>query len=87
MHGVDDSPFPGSFIIKVLLLIRFLIYLKASFDQAFLAFAGNMVTSENFMGSGMKCDTSNPDYPKLCNELFNYFTASLKTLFKTSPSS
>ena len=30
----------------------------------------------------MKCDTSDPDYPKVVNVLFNSFTTYLNTLFK-----
>ena len=30
----------------------------------------------------MKCDTSEPDYPKVDNELFNYFTTELNNLCK-----
>ena len=55
----------------------FLIYFKVSFIQVFLTSAGNMVTSVKFMGFGMKWDTSEPNYPKAGNELFNYFTTNL----------
>ena len=43
---------------------------------------GNLVTPEKFLGSGIKCDTSDPDSPKAGNELFNYFTMTLNTLCK-----
>ena len=46
MHGFSWYPFYGSSIIKVCLLIKFLVLLKVSFKQAFLASAGNLVTSE-----------------------------------------
>ena len=55
----------------VLLLIKFLIYFKVDFNQAFLESAGNMVTSEKFLGYGMKCDTYEPVYFKVGNELFH----------------
>ena len=48
-----------------------MIYFEVSFNQAFLTSAGNMATSEKLFGSGMKCDTSEPDSPKVGNELFN----------------
>ena len=33
--------------------------------------AGNMATLARFLGSGMKCDASEPDCPKLGNAFFN----------------
>ena len=32
--------------------------------------AGNIVTFAKFLGSGIKCDTSEPDYPKVGNVSF-----------------
>ena len=68
--------------IKVWLLIKFLISFKVAYSQACLKYYGSLVTSAKFLGSGMKCDTSDPDYPKVNNELFHSFTTSLKTLCK-----
>ena len=48
-------------------MIGFVIYFNVAFNQAFLKSAGNLVTSEKFLGSGIKCDTSGPDYPKVGN--------------------
>ena len=67
MHGVTGSPFSGVPIIKVLLLNTILIYVKVAFNQAFLTSAGNLATSAKLLDSGMKCDTSDPDYPKVGN--------------------
>ena len=83
MCGVTGSPLYGSSITKVLLLVKFLISFKVYFNQAFLKYADNLVTSENFLGSGMKCDTSDPDSPKVGNSFFNSFTTPLNTLCKT----
>ena len=87
MHGVTDSTFSGSSIIKVLLLVMFLISFKVSFNTEFSTSAGNLVTSTKFLGSGMKCDNSEHDSPKVGNELFNYSKATLKTLCKPLPMS
>ena len=56
---------------KVWSLIKFLIYFNFSFNQDFLTSAGNLAISTKLLGSGMKSDTSNPDSPKLGNQLFN----------------
>ena len=69
----------------VWLLIKLLISLKVAFNQSYLASAGNIVNSEKFMGSGIKCDTYEPDSPKLVNSLFSLFTTALKSLCKTIP--
>ena len=58
------------------------MYFKVSFNQAFLTSAGNLVTSAKFLVSGMKCDTSETDYPKSGNELFKSFTTDLNILCK-----
>ena len=44
-----------------------------------------LVTSETFLVSGMKCDTSDPDYPKLVNTFFSSFATTLNNLCKTLP--
>ena len=49
-------------------------------NQAFLTYSDNLVTSEKLLGSRMKCDTSEPDYPNTGNELFNKFQMTLKNL-------
>ena len=66
-------------------MINILISFKVSFNQSFLIYSGNLVASEKFLGSGMKCDTSKPNYPKVVNVFFTYFTTSLKTLCKPLP--
>ena len=71
MHGVTGSPLSESSIGKVWLLIKLLIYFKDSFNQAFLKSSINIVTSAKLVGSGMKCDTSNHDYPKVGNTLLS----------------
>ena len=71
MNGFTGYPFSGSSIRKVWLLIKIPISFKVVFDQAFLTSSGDLVDSETFLGSGMKCDTYDPDSPKVGNELFN----------------
>ena len=78
-------PFYESFIGKLLLSIKFVISFKVSFNQDFLTYAGNLVTSENFLGYGMKCDIYEPDSTKLGNALFNSFETALNILCKTFP--
>ena len=63
-------------------MTKFVISLNFSFNLAFLTSDGNLVTSEKFLGSGVKCDTSKPDFPKVENQFFNLFITSLKTLCK-----
>ena len=77
-----DIPSMGHPFVKVLLLIQFLISFKVAFNQSFLTSAGNLVTSEKFLGSEMKCDTSENDYTKLSYALFSSFTTALETLCK-----
>ena len=48
-----------------------MISLEFSFNQAVLASSGNLVTSKNFLGSGMKYDAYDPDSTKVDNELIN----------------
>ena len=43
------------------------------------------MTYAKFLGSGTKCDTSDPDSLKLGNKWFNLFTTTLKNLCKTFP--
>ena len=39
---------------------------------------------EKLLGSGMKCDTSNPDYPNVCNRFIHSFTTNpIKDFMKT----
>ena len=59
------------------------ISFKVAFKQVFLTSAGNMVTSEKVLGTVMKCDTSDPDYPKVGNVLIYSSTTALMTLCKT----
>ena len=85
MHGVSGYPFYAISILKVWLLIKFWINFKVAFNQVFFTSSGNMLTSAKFLGSEMKCDTSDPDSPKVGNELFNLFTTALNILSKTFP--
>ena len=61
----------GNIFRKVWLLIIFLIAFKVAFNKNVLISSGNLVTSEKLMGYKMKCDSSEPDYNKVGNELFN----------------
>ena len=47
-----------------------MIYFKVDFNQYFLAYTGNLVTSAKFLGSRTNYDTSDIDSPKVGNELF-----------------
>ena len=67
MYGVTGSPFSGPSIRKVWFMITILISFKVASTKAFLTSAGNLVTSEKVLGSGMECDTSEPDSPKIGN--------------------
>ena len=78
------APFHGSSIRRVLFLIRFLIF-QVAFSQDFLVSAGNLETFVKFLCFGMKWDTYETDYPNTGNELFNYFTNTLKILCKNLP--
>ena len=62
-----------------------MISLKVSFNQAFLKYSGNLVTSSKLLGSGMKCDTCESDYTKLGYAFFSSFEISLNTLCKPLP--
>ena len=86
IYGVTESPFSGSSIIKVLLLIIFLIFFKVAFNQDFLTSAGNPLISAKLLSSILNCDTSESGYPNLGNELlFNSFTTALNNLCKHFP--
>ena len=85
MHGVTGSPSCGYSIMKVWLLMRFFISLRVSFNQGFLIFSDNFVTSAKFLGSVMKWETSEPDSPKLVNSYEISFTIILNTLCKPFP--
>ena len=62
-----------------------LIDFKVAFNQSFLESSGNLVNYAKFMGPGMKCDTSDPDSPKLGNSFFSLFATALETLCKPFP--
>ena len=81
MHGVTNFLLFGSFIINVLSLIIFYFLSKFLSTKPFEV-ADNLVTYAKFLGSGMKCDTSNPDYPKVGNGFLNLITTVFNTLFK-----
>ena len=85
MHVVTGSLSFGSSIMKVWLLMRLFIYLRVAFNQGFLIFSDNFVTSANFLGSGMKWETSEPDSPKLVNYCEISDMTVLNTLCKPFP--
>ena len=62
-----------------------MICFKVDFNQAFLKYAGNLATSAKLLASGMKCDTSERDYPKVVYEFSNSFTTALNTLCRPLP--
>ena len=64
------------------MLIEFLISFKVAFGISFLTCAGNLVTGEKCLGSGLECDTAEPDSLKLGDSLFSLFTMASNTLFK-----
>ena len=65
------------------LVIDEIIYLlKSSFQPSFLIFSANLVTSAKFLGSGMKWETSEPDYSKLANSCEISNTIVLNTICK-----
>ena len=74
MHGVTGSPLFGSSMRKFWLLIKLFISLRVSFSQGLFMFSDNFVTSETFLGSGMKWETSEPNSPKGVNSCEIYFT-------------
>ena len=43
------------------------------------------MTSANFLGYGMNCDTFDPDYPNVGNGLFNSYITALDNLCETLP--
>ena len=85
MHGVTGSTSFLSSIRKVWLFIRLFISSRVAFGQGFLMFYDNFDTSAKFLGSGMKWETSEPDYPKGVNSRKIYFTTLLNTLCKPFP--
>ena len=85
IHGVTGSPSFGSSIMKVWLLMIFLISLRVAFNQGFLIFFDNFFISAKFLGSSMKWETSEPDYPKLVNSCEISITIVLNTLCKPFP--
>ena len=50
---------------KGLIVNYILISFKFAFNQVFLESAGCLVTSMKSLGSGIKCDASEPDSPKV----------------------
>ena len=58
------------------------MYFKVASNQAILTYTGNLVTSAKFLGSGMKCDTSDTDYTKLRNGFFSLFITAVKFFLK-----
>ena len=73
MHGVTGSYFFGFLTRKVLLLTRFLISLRVLFSQDSFMSSEKNLTSETFLGSGMKWETYEPDTPKGVNSCENIF--------------
>ena len=66
-------------------MIILFIYFRVAFSQVFFMLSENFVTSEKFLGPGMKWETSEPDSPKGINYCEIYFTTVLNTLCKTLP--
>ena len=66
-------------------LVRFLISFCVAFSQVLFMSSENMVTSEKFLGSGMKWETSEPDLPKVGKSCEISFAAVLNTLCKYLP--
>ena len=58
------------------------ILLKGCFKPRLFTSSDNLETSTELLGSGIKWDTSAPDYSKSGNEFLNYFTTTLNTLCK-----
>ena len=85
MHRVTGSPSFWSSIGKVWLLIRFFVSFRFSFSQGFFMFPDNFVTSANFLGSGMKWETSEPDSPKGVNSCEIFYTNVWNTLCQPFP--
>ena len=85
IHGVTGSPIFWSSIKKVWLLIICFISLRISFNQDFFLSSDKFVTSEKFLGSGMKWETSEPYYPKGGNYCEISFTTVLNTLCEPLP--
>ena len=85
MHGVTVSPSFWSSTRKVWLLIIFFISLRVAFIQGFLMFFENFFNLEKFLGSGMKWEISETDYPKAVNSYEISFTTVLNILCKLFP--
>ena len=60
VHAITGSPFSGSSIRKVWLLIKFLISFKVAAKQAILISSGYFGTAAKFLASGIKCDNTLP---------------------------
>ena len=85
MHGVTGSSFFGYSTRKVQFLIKFLISCLFVFSQGLFISSENFVTSEKFLGSGMKWENSEPDSPKGGKSCEIYFTTFLNTLCEPLP--
>ena len=68
--------------LESLIVDWILISFKVASNQTFLESSGNLVNSAKSLGSGMKCDTSKTDSPKVENALFSSFKTDLKSLCK-----
>ena len=61
------------------------IYFKVAFNQDYLTYASNLVTSAKLLGSLMNCDPYHPDSTKVGNTFFSSFTTALNILCKNYP--
>ena len=66
-------------------MIRFSISFRVAFSQGFFMLSDNFFTSTEFLGYGMKWETSEPDSPKGVNSCEISFTTVLNTLCKPFP--
>ena len=65
--------------------LDFLSLWEFAFSQGFFILSDNFVTSEKFLGSGMKWENSEPDSPKGVNSCEIYVITVLNTLCKPFP--
>ena len=63
-----DLPWLVPLFKKVWLLIKFFISFIVAFNQIFLIYVGNLVTSKKYPGYGMEFYTPEPESTRECNE-------------------
>ena len=84
MNGFTGSTLLMS-SIRNLIVDHIFDFLKGCFQPSLFDFYWKSGDFYKILGSVMKWDTSEIDYPKYGNELFNYFTRTLNNLFKNFP--